>query len=375
MIFGCFRKKTFLLYVLSYLVIILMSFIFPLLHGSGDFSKLDSFVSQLFSFFVVYLLYVHYCNNNPKRENSFDFVTKIIVLAFIFQSIIILLSFFSIEIKSIVQLFQSATDAERSEKYLGARGLALSAAQFFPLSAAFVIAQVIFSYRILQEAKPKITTLSLMVLIMFAGSTAGRISWIGSTILLVSYLALIIKSQPMSCIKTLLIVIVLTVIMSIFVPSNLFLRFENYFQYAFEFFYNYTNYGIFETKSTNILNNMYWSLDTHTFIFGYGRYTESNGSTFMDTDAGFMRNMLLFGVVGSIFVVSSMLIKVFLLYKYIPEKKNIKSVFCILILGSLLILHYKGDTIAHLVSVQTILFFILISVLESSKTSSQKIYK
>ena len=76
----------------------------------------------------------------------------------------------------------------------------------------------------------------------------------------------------------------------------------------------------------------------------------------MHTDAGYMRNFLYFGIIGTSIVVFSQIIYSRFLYKITSKD----FIFSLLIFIMMLSLHYKGDTLLHLVSVQALFFLLLI---------------
>ena len=94
---------------------------------------------------IVFCNYLSYVFKGVKTNGLF-FCSKYIYYAFVIQSIIIVIAMISPSFLEVVQIFQMSGDAERAEKYLGVRGLALASAQFFPLSSAFAVGQLFSIY-------------------------------------------------------------------------------------------------------------------------------------------------------------------------------------------------------------------------------------
>ena len=101
------------------------------------------------------------------------------------------------------------------------------------------------------------------------------------------------------------------------------------------------------------LDDMYFPIPFSTFLIGDGCYTALDGGYYMSTDAGYMRNLLLFGIVGLIICI---LFDCFLLWgsKRLRDKRLFK--FNFFIFSYLCILHIKGEVFAYLITVHCILF-------------------
>lgn len=73
-----------------------------------------------------------------------------------------------------------------------------------------------------------------------------------------------------------------------------------WFNWAFEPFINYVEYGEFSSSSSDHLQTMYFIPDIYTILFGDGKYTASSGGYYMDTDVGFLRPILFYGIVNTL---------------------------------------------------------------------------
>lgn len=347
---------------LIYLAFILFVSIFSLASQENDYTRLSSTVSNVFVLLAVTIyssVFIH--SNEVDTHARFNFISEVIYFAFVIQSLIIICAMFSPTLREIVQIFQSPIDSLRSESYEGVRGLSLSGAQFFPLSAAFALAQVPIIRFIIKEKKGETLHWFLFSLIFFAGLTAGRTSIIGS---IFAFLYLIFHSGFNSRIILSFLYrsskfSILLITLALIVPTLFNIKFDildRFLNFAFEFFYQYSETGDASIQSTQILQRMYWLPDLNTILLGDGLYRNADGTAYMHTDAGYMRNILFFGILGTLFVSFAHVI-----YSYfILINSDNDKVFTLLMLLLVFLLHYKGDVLLHLVSVQTILFFLMV---------------
>ncbi|MCE4935521.1 O-antigen polymerase [Aliivibrio fischeri] len=361
-------KKLFyipIIYIILSLIVLMMG----ILHGSYDFSRLNSIYSNIFVYVTVFLYFIPIINEvkNNTPDSNFNNFCKVIYFVFAIQSFIILLSLMLPGFHKYITLFQSPLDAVRSISYGGVRGLALSGAQFFPLSALFAISQVFIIYFICNEKK--FIHFPIFIMISIAGLTAGRTSLIGT---LFSFLFLLIMLKNDNGVRQYFFKVIPFVLLSFLVLGSMYWNelskteiFDVFYNFAFEFLVNYQETGNLNTSSTDILSRMYWSMNIYDFVFGYGYYISEDGlTTFMNTDAGYMRNILFFGVFGTGYILLSTVLIFKLLLNELGDslKRCIIKLFLILTL----ILHYKGDVLLHLVSVQSYLLLLYFMIFSSS---------
>lgn len=97
-------------------------------------------------------------------------------------------------------------------------------------------------------------------------------------------------------------------------------------------------------SADNLIHNMYFMPSEESMLFGDGYYTNSNGTYYMHTDAGYMRIMLFMGVMGAGIVYFSYVILIAWLIRIAKIKGDIASVD----LGKIFFFlffceEYKGD--------------------------------
>ena len=81
--------------------------------------------------------------------------------------------------------------------------------------------------------------------------------------------------------------------------------------------------------------------DFDTLIFGDGKYLNGDGSYYMHTDAGYMRGMLYFGVIGLVFLYGVYIL--LCLWGIYCSSEVYKKYMCEVMLLLLFLEEYKGD--------------------------------
>ena len=131
-------------------------------------------------------------------------------------------------------------------------------------------------------------------------------------------------------------------------------------KWAFEMVYSYVNGEGLVTESSNILfQRMYFIPDSWmTVFFGDFRFLNSDGTYYGNTDAGFMRMMLFFGLLGSIFY--------YLSFVGMSLLAGFGNIF--LLMGIMIFSEIKGDAI--LASPASKLYMLIVFVLTLAKITT-----
>ena len=118
--------------------------------------------------------------------------------------------------------------------------------------------------------------------------------------------------------------------------------------------------------SANNVVDWYVLPDEGTFLFGDGKFSNDDGSYYMHTDAGFMRSIYYFGIVGSVFYYLSIVILAFSFLNKQYGKKELSLFICFMI--TFLLFEYKGTSLVNFFS----MMFILPILMNIEKTFNRK---
>lgn len=352
------KKRIFLIFsVLT--IIIIYSLMIPTYFGTYDYSMVTTLLNQFINLLVGVLLYSLYV---LKRKNKM--ITHDLIMVFVIQSIIQFVSFISPNINEILNFFRTESVIQRGQMdYGGIRGLSISGSAFFGLGIGYGLILIYYIINWNKISKAPILRIMFFILILFGALSAARISFVGLFIGLIYVLLEKISIKEIffeknKKIKTRKIVLffpisILTITFLGLVWKNgsndIFSRIESFKKFAFSPLYNYFNKGVLTTSSTNVLfNKMYFSVNAKTFVLGDGWYTK-NGSYYMNTDAGYMRQLLFFGVIGLILLL-------FYQFLFFNWKNKKKWVLNFLIILYILVVHIKGDALGFSIMMQNILF-------------------
>lgn len=128
--------------------------------------------------------------------------------------------------------------------------------------------------------------------------------------------------------------------------------------WMFEGFFNYLDTGQFITKSTDQLSTMYVHPSMQTFLYGDGYYTVL-GSYYMQTDVGYLRPLLFWGIFGEILYYSQLVPLIHSMYRRLKEHNGI--FFIILCILFIVPYELKGEVVmTFAVTLYSLLGMILI---------------
>jgi len=353
--------------LLGLMVVTFMSCLPGVIHGTGDFYIVRGFILQ-FSLFLGGLI-AYPILMESAGEGQFPRILDVIIGCFAVQSIIEIAGFVVPPIADVVHLFQKEEVAEIG---VGYRALALSGNPFFDLAAGFGFCYLLFFYRLVtvHAGKISIAQIVLFTLLVIGTFFAGRTGFIGLLIAVIYYF--VVMGQPMYR-KVLRFLTLLLLIglggLSIYwvLPFEIrTLVTDTLLPFAFEFLYSYFEEGTLTTVSTEMLSDMYFTVDWQTFVLGDGRYINPDGSYYRYTDAGYMRNILFYGIFGTM-----ILFAYHLLFFNRPIRVSLSELiargkigsyndllFWLLLLVYTLVLHYKGEVVGFLMITQVMLFWL-----------------
>lgn len=346
----------FVFFLLIFLLVdIFISLIWPIIFNTYDFSIIPTKINLILSIFSCYVL-GFYVYEKFDEKQFFRFIS----LIFFIQSLIVFLMLINSDFSNFIMTNtkDSAIVERMVNNYSGSRGLGLadSAAFGFSVVMALFILIVFYSF-----VKKYINIFEFLPLIFFgtiASISAGRVSLLG---LILGLVVLFFSLRS----KKVFILISFISVFSVFILNYLIgLRYEviqmtslsSFYNFMMEPIFNYIDYGVLSTSSTDGLKNMYFTLSESQFMYGDARYSEGDGY-YMGTDAGYMRFSLFYGVINSFYLY--MVFFSFLFFLCLKFKNNIDKIFIFLVIFLSFMLHYKGEVVLLSISYNKLLFLVV----------------
>jgi hypothetical protein len=367
-----FSKKS-LIIIMSWALVVSWFLLTQLIHLTYQFTFLKTYINLLIQIIIGLFIVSLYSN-----ENLEELLIKDLVLCFILQTVIQWISFINPNVRELLNVFKSSDAIRIGQKYNNMRALALSGSQFFGLSATYGLIYMIYVDKMSYFSKKGIITYLLIFLLLISGTFfAGRTGYIGLFLAILIYcFSKLLKKKSKSesrmykkgsyFFQIPLVIILLFITLRYFFANINYTNLTYLMMYTFEMFINLKNKGSFYTTSTEgLLNNMYFPVSIKTFLIGDGKYIDLlTNRYYMNTDAGYMRNILLFGVIGFI-----------LLFVFQLTIINLRcrkfTLFDLFVIAYLFILHIKGETIGFLIIFQSVLLLYYLSAFRHVTTDNE----
>lgn len=312
--------------------------------GSFDYSLTAAFFSVFIGLWLTIIILASLSYKNYDN----DFFERLVVNVFVIQACISIAAFISPSIREVVHHFQFANEAEKSEEaYAGFRGLAISGRLFFEFAATCGLVSIVQFRRIIKIHSTSTVEYLKLFLIIICGFFAGRTSIIGFGFGII-YLFLYkssIKSKFKILGRLLSILFVCVVVCVVVMPSYI-LDFItlHFIPWVFDLLIKYHETGSTEdSASFNNLNQMYQyvHITAEEWIYGSGRFMDLHGGYYKQVDGGYIRHLLYWGIIGSIFNILYGLL--YFIKPYINSKSRNEHIYIILIVAFTFLVHYKGD--------------------------------
>ena len=364
---SLYNKRIFKLLMLC----IVIAAVVPVVQFTFDFSYLLTLLHQFIVIFTGFLLVAYFkWSNIPIFES--------ILKAFFIQSLIQFTCFISPAFMRLTDIFRPDEIIElRNRSYRGFRGLAISGSGYFGLAAAYAILFVALAFYLDKWKKPILLKILVMFSLLFGAISAGRTALIGVVLFALIYAFRMLKKLNTRTLRNTVAVFLIVLIgfLALRGPITNYLRNnQTWFYmryYLFEFLENdTTNQGASLeniTSLTHMFRDMYFKLSPKQILFGYGRFTDPDGRFYMHTDVGLMRNLLYFGIFGTI-VLYYYHIKT-LFYNAYDRPKRIVAYFLLLIS---MVLEIKGQTMGFLIITQSMLLMICSDYDEITKETDEQ---
>ena len=321
-----------------------------------DFTFAYTYFLFLFEYLIGALVVVALIAAKSDPQGRIDCFLKLFVAICVIQSILIFLMLFNVPFREFsFSIINSPEREEVNARYGGFRGLGYAASVTYDFAVLQSMALMFIPYLIVQaKSMKKIILLILSYFIIVGGVlVSGRTGLLGVflSVCLMAYHSLDWSSNSVLLSKNFLrssyfylfILAFLAFSYFFFLDETIRLYLEEFvFPYAFELFINLFETGSAATRSTDNLSTMYFPIEWDTFFWGDGYYNNPYGAGFYrETDAGYMRQVLFYGVFGSLLLY---LFYIALAGKILNHrlKRDYRIIFLSLILY-LFIVQYKGD--------------------------------
>lgn len=348
--------------------LILICMFFTIMNGAFEFSRTYAIVSLLVGVISTIIVYSSLNMKIAGEESPERLMEKMIVYVFVVQAVISIASFVSPAFKSIVSNFQFDEEANIADKfYTGIRGLAMSGRLYFEYAATCGLVTIFQIKRIINDGSLSIGSIVILLLIVVCGFFAGRTSMIGLGIG-IGFLMLsktTVRYKMRFIFKFLLVMFAGIGLIMIAVPSQIldFIN-EHLIPWVFDLFLKYMDSGSTDgSASFNRLNEMYDEvvITGHEWIIGSGKYTEPSGRYYGHVDAGYLRQLLYWGLIGTLISVTYTL-KLFKLSWKAAKGIYNQRLFILTILAYTFVVHYKGDLLSICRFYYVVIFLYLLSI-------------
>lgn len=369
-LFKLLKSKYFVFTLLIYIFLVFISLFQIITLKTFDLSIIKvnilAYLIVLCIFFIYPIIDVYFLRN----KDHFVEILKYIIFLFVVQSFIQIFAFLNPSIADLIHFFQK--DTVSNKNYGGIRALALSGNPFFDLSSGYGLVFILYFYFLSISKTNLLLKYFFFILIILGSFFAGRTAFVGLIFGLIHYIFYNYKN----IFSFLRIVLLFSFVFSIFIflYNNLPVSYKNIVDnnllpFVFEFIYSYDETGEFTTESTEVLRDMYFSVSWNTFLFGDGIYQNYDGSYYKYTDGGYMRNILFYGIFGTIFKMICQILIVYVpFFKSRNTDFNINFLFTILI-GFIFFIHYKGDVLMTMPIIQALIVLLILSCLNKSKNA------
>ena len=346
-------------------LLVLYSFLMGAISGAADFQLSKNYLS----FLLFYLPGAFGIVELFKKYFTATEVLKIFVSVTVLQSIIMIAMLVSPEIKDFFFSILRDADARLKQNQIsgGFRFLGFAFGGSWDLSIVqsfgiMLIALLIKTGRYKINLKIALLFLLLVVSVFLAGRT-GIFGILLALLLLIPVRTTEIPFYKLT--KLLVFICLVTVPLFFFIRSKIpdtvadILQ-TKFLPWAVEMFQN-DNGTVLETRSSNELKTMYFLPAAKTVLLGDGYYKNQQDPNryYMDTDAGYMRHLLFYGIIGSVMQIFFYLVLFYQMYTFSSalQQPLATRLFVIFTAIYFFVSHIKGDLLGGAdMPVKTLIF-------------------
>ncbi len=358
---NAFRPQYFAVLFGSVVFILCMSLAFScVIHSTYDLSYTKIIVGNIVQLFCGILI-AYYMYDRLKID--FRGIMKLIILAYVLQSIIQLIASFNPQVASFVLHFNASNDLY--EGSAATRGLALSASTGWNLALSYGIVGILYCCFFLIK-KYDYKSIIVLVLLIVGCFFAGRTGLVG---VLIGLCYLILSGHPLRLFKIIWRITIIFILVVIFVCTF----FPSYVEYsvlyllpfALEPIINLFEGSGLSSRSTDVLLFDMWNrpMNISEFFIGTGNFTAPNGAYYLHTDVGILRNLFFWGITGYIMLI---FYHIYIAYPLLKERNTRLMTFTIL--GWLALCECKAISIG-INKFSFSILFLLSSILNFNRTT------
>lgn len=330
LIYLFYFRKNYSTNIYVKLFIILLSFttysILPSLYN-------NTFETGVFYMYIKMCLYFLICLFFAKIVDSKQILLKLLMLGIIFQIVTIVLCFFFEIYRDFIYSVHTVDDRYYSSEQ-AYRLYFFTSSSFFQLSLFFGFLFHFFA-ALYREKK---SSLGILIAIFICGMFSGR------AFLIFSFVTVVFYGLRMRFIPLYFIIGSLLIFIALHFLDNI------YVKHALEPIINLISYDKIDTDSSDkLVNEMLFVPTLKAIVFGDGLYYNADGSYYMSTDSGIVRQFLYGGIIYfiSCFLVMFYLISLVSKNWFTRYWKYTISTFVLLLIGNVKadVLMYPGLTL------------------------------
>lgn len=298
-------SKKYLLMILIFIFLLVVAVVVPSFYGTNDYSYVKTLTyvirkGLIYSFLAI-LIYKHY--NKGNRVEAFLVHYSIATMMYVCGTIIFVL-FPSIKdfwFQFVLDDFQKGLFSSFGYTFrVGWMGFSgFQATLKCTVSVIFIMYLLTGKRDQKNHIKKKVIMLVCLVASLLGNAFYGRVGLLCSGIVLILYL---IAGKVINLKRVLTgLGIIAVMFMVLFSLKDKILIVNEWYVWMTTPFKNLIQSGDFNNASVNeLVDHMIFMPEDKTFWMGDGRYVNEQGGYYMETDSGFMRQVLFWGIINTI---------------------------------------------------------------------------
>lgn len=335
------KSKSLLIPFLTLCCFFILSIIWPVAHKTFDFGLSAAFLGLINLYIGTYIFFVLFLFGRDFRAIFKYFFYISIVQAFVILFMLFLPCFRDI-------IFEYFTNARHVMERSGFRGFGLAGELVYALSVGLSFGLIYGLYFQFNDRFSWLRFLGIVV-IAFSILFVARSAFVAIPFIFLLFFASLFNGSNIRIrvffrgLMLLSLSSFLIFILILYLKYNYYGVYEFLYRWSFELFVNLFDKGELSSDSTDHLMTMFFVPEFSTIMFGDARFSDGAGGYYMNTDSGYLRYLLYFGVFPSILLVLfffAIFLSSLKSFKVLPPKIVFISLFLIS-----LIMNIKGTFI------------------------------